>query len=105
MAATTAERTVWARVRDVIERRGWCQYPGDAFGHITDEEWETGPCCLVQALGVIVADGPKQADLIARLRDRLDRSPTKWNDAAGRSVAEVLDLLDDLDREDRDGRA
>lgn len=94
--------TVWARIRAELDRSGWRQY-GGFVGHIHDHQWETGPCCLLQAAGRVPLD---DEDEWRGMYDRMvayigDEAVGDWNDHPGRTLADVHALLDTLDAEDR----
>lgn len=107
MPTTTTEPTVWARVRAEIERRGWRQYRGpaglDEVFNLTDEEWRTGPCCLLQAVGAVLGDdNAAVGQANERIAKRIGTfNIGQWNDRPERFVHDVYALLDELDAEDR----
>lgn len=95
--------TVWARIRAEIDRSGWRQYGGVDLMYIPDDEWNDGPCCILQAAGRL--DDLTDIEW-GRAQDRFCRHTCAetlgiWNDAPGRTLADVHAVLDALDAEDR----
>ena len=99
-------RDILLRMRDTINERGWCQ------GKAQDEQ---GRVCLVGAYdfvtdtkltdhGIIIDEGLKPTDTFRdsayhRLGEALNWLVTDWNDAPGRTQAEVIAFLERLARE------
>lgn len=83
------------KVKKGLEKHGWCQGKG---------EDEKGRHCLVGALGAyagLAADRPgaKLWDrLTVKLGGKLGDIST-WNDAKGRTIGDVFNLLDELEAE------
>lgn len=99
------EQTVWARMLDQIEQRGWAQYRGteglDAIRGMTQEDWFTAPCCLLMALGAVIPDH-RQGAYVDRMHEHLGiTSLGRWNDSPKRTLGDVYALLQELDAEDR----
>jgi len=79
------------RTAEIIRDCGWCQ-----------DSWETGEgaVCLVTALqrATTSFDGSDEAHVILQRRLMLvgwTSSMTRWNDVEGRTVDDVLALLED----------
>lgn len=97
-----ADGTIYARARAEIDRRGWRQGPSNdpaSFDELTPDPDE--PCCLLLAL-YDAGSADEAGAARDRIRERLDiGSVIAWNDAPGRTKADVLALLDELDAEAR----
>ena len=76
---------VLAGVKDLLRRDGWCQ-----------NTWGTGTArCIVAAVGQVAQIPPNVFPTLDRLRRAAGVSClASWNDASGRTLAEVLDLCD-----------
>ena len=99
-------RNVFLRMRDLINERGWCQH---------EVQDKNGRVCLVGAYdlvagvtftdhGVTVNEDFELTDTFQdsaywKLGEATDWSVPKWNDAPGRTQAEVIVLLERLARE------
>jgi hypothetical protein len=78
---------VLRKAGDVLRERGWCQ------GNLE----EKGRVCLLGATGIAAHGYPSAPDsneVHDALRLVIDRWPIEWNDARGRTQAEVESALD-----------
>lgn len=98
------EPTIWARAKAVLEQRGWHQ--GD-FGS-NPSDLENCRVCIAGAVNVACGripwddEWPASRDVFERLNGEVPQAfISMWNDEPARTVDDVYELLDRLDREDR----
>jgi hypothetical protein len=94
---TATARTVLLNAAELIRTRGWCQDRA-----VTPD----GRLCLIGALVVansrvsvaamIGSSYPLAHEALNRLRCAVLQSPGRWNDAPGRTAAEVIALLEQV---------
>ena len=73
------------KVADVIRERGWCQ--GQMFNR-------AGNVCIIGAINVAWDTDLISAWTVMERLNRYTNGITRWNDAPGRTVDEVLALIE-----------